>query len=158
MSSPYVESFIGGASPCTSLSCEPFYIREWETMIVSTLIAVFLLYTMCACGYDRFVAKKNSANPYRSLANSQRLIGGGYDDRVGVHEGFADYDKFDIKKIRAQLPDLTKGMRFQSMGPQVSKFMDFAKVDNIDSLKPAEPKPTHQPQTPDSVLEDLIRV
>jgi hypothetical protein len=159
MSSPFIIN--GGAEPCTAEKCEPFYIREWETMIVGTLIAATLLYVMCACGYERF-ASARGGNPYPSLANSQRILGM-YDNRPG-HVGPRGPERFASAPqptlgdmIAREASDIRRGLGWGSQGPQVSKFTDFAKVDSIDELKSGEPNPTHQPETPDDVLEMLVR-
>ena len=90
MSSPFVETF-GGAVPCTAEKCEPFYIREWETMIVGSLITLMLLYICVSCGQSYFDSG-NSLGVNTTDSGSNRF--GTRDDRAGQdNNAIFDYTK-----------------------------------------------------------------
>jgi len=181
MSSPFVETF-GGAEPCTSEKCEPFYIREWETMIVGSLIAMMLLYICGTCASSYFTAG-NSIGSNTADSGSNRF--GMRDDRAG-QDNNAVFDYTADPNVVADMPQISrfaacsstapggscrlpqqqcvKGVchtpvsRFDSQGPNVSKFMDFSVVDGIDSLKAGEPMPSHMPETSESALADVAGI
>lgn len=165
MSSPYVINTSGGAEPCTAEKCEPFFIREWETVLVGTLIVAAIMYLMCSCGADYFSAAKPQI---ASLANTQRNFT--VNDLVGpiehTNESFVGASHrsersqfrmpaFDTKNIN--FGQVAKGLGWESTGPSVSKFMDFGKVDEVDVMEKSDPESAHTPSTSDAVLESLIR-
>jgi hypothetical protein len=154
MDSPYIIS-TGGAEPCTAEKCEPFYIREWETMIVGTLICIAIIYIM----YNR----SDSFADF-SGASTQRMQT--YDSRA--HHGHLGSDNdgtMNTEQFLAmpKLPEIhmpqliKKGKGIVSTGAATSKFMDFERIDAIDVLKAAEPLPTLIPFTSDDDLEKLVR-
>ena len=158
--SPYVIS-LNNDRTCTKEKCEPFFIREWETVVIGTLIVGVMLYLMCSCGMERFATENNNKYVYDRLSSAQAHFT--QDDRVG-HDGTrTDIERFAIvTKAVANTPIQTvgqvqTGVQIPSKGPSVSKFTEFNAIDNIDVLASGEPDPVHMPETPDSVLEGLIR-
>ena len=191
MSSPFVESFTGGASPCDQNSCEPFYIREWETMIVGTLLVLMLLYICNACGGSSYFSSTKGSSVGSNTADSGSNRFGARDDRAGQDNNAIFNYTPDMAVVKA-MPQISRfssggttcrnsrfspptanplkymkettpgrdGVRshFNSQGPNTSKFMDFATVDGIDSLKKNEPIPSHMPETSEQALADVVGV
>lgn len=165
MNSPYVIETSGGAEACTAEKCDPFYVREWETMLVGTMIVAAIMYLMCSCGVDYFSSKKPQ---YANMANTQRNFS--INDLVGntehTNESFMGASRqsqrsqfrmpaFDTKNIN--FGQVAKGLGWESSGPSVSKFMDFDNVDNVDKMEKSDPESAHSPTTSDLDLEGIIR-
>jgi hypothetical protein len=242
MSSPFVE---GGAEPCTAEKCEPFYIREWETMIVGAIIVMVLLYMFASSagsyfadrvgfnyadsGSNRFGTRDDragqddnsifdyvangiksafapemplatpsafppEANPvyanikaYRAAraaeeaAKSSFRSGGKTNAKppagtraasAGVPPSVKSSYFGGLPKVRqtsgfldklnqsplTQIAETMPGRAYMTSGPSIEKFIDFDKVDGIDSLQVGEPIPTHQPETSEQQLADAAGV
>lgn len=151
--SPFVVS-IHNDRLCTEKKCEPFFIREWETMIIGALICGTLLYLMCCCASENF-----SEYVYDRRSSTQAHFA--IDDRIGHSEpNIITSDQPLNVKINEHFDTkgaILSGKMLISRGPSVSKFVDFATVDAIDHLAKDEPNPTHQPETTDDTLEKSIR-
>ena len=163
-SSPYEISLEESKRVCDRKSCAPFYIREWETMIVGVIIIGIVIFMCCCCKsvdhesvmIDRFKDKTAAASKshtsvsrprYHSLSSTQAMMS--QDDRVGHNEGYA-----------AGPPThgtVMTGARRPSRGPSVDRFVDFARADRIDKLKNGEPNPMYSPETSDADLEQVLR-
>lgn len=150
MSSPYIIPF--NDRLCTEKKCEPFFIREWETMLIGALICATLLYVMSCCnGPERFSTADNKmVYDRRSSAQAHMVV----DDRVG-HEG-ARTDMF-ATHVKPTTGVVLQGNSYFLRGPSTSKFTDFAAIDKIDGLVEGEPDPVHAPETSDDTLELMIR-
>lgn len=150
MSSPFVVPY---DRTCTDKKCEPFFIREWETMLIGALICGTLLYLMsCSGSSSEPFAENNIVYDRRGSRQAHMAV----DDRPG-HDGtrtdmFTEQPKFAPTK-----GEVLTGKVHVFNGPSTSKFMDFAKIDAIDSLSQSEVNPSHMPETGDSTLELLIR-
>lgn len=137
MSSPFVVAYEDRM--CTEKKCEPFFIREWETMLVGTLICAALIYLMILDDQSEQFSKHGAV--YDRRANSQRQYV--VDERPGH-----DSEQFATRGAVAA------GRIWPSSGAATSKFANFATIDSIDH---AEQAPMHKPETSDSALEHLIR-
>ena len=144
MTSPFVHPYEGRA--CTATKCEPFFIREWETMLVGTLVAATLIYLAYSCGSEYFQA-------YPSLANTQRMHV--VDDRPRQQSVVPSA----LEQFRAEPETLygtvQRGAHIPSQGVSTEKFTEFARVDAIDQLAEHEPLPSHEPATSD---EELVAI
>ncbi len=131
---------------CTEKHCEPFFIREWETMLVGTLVAATLIYLAYSSAPEYFQA-------YSSLGNTQRMFS--VDDRPVQYDS-APPGQFE--QFRANAPETSlygtvlRGAHIPSQGVSTEKFTEFAHVDAIDRLSDAEQSPSHRPATSDDEL------
>lgn len=129
---------------CTEKSCPPFFVREWETVLVGTLIAATLIYLSYSCGKEYFSA-------YSARGSTQKHFS--VDDRPG-HESF-QASTFKADHVRpAQDGSVLPGAVIPRQGVSTEKFTEFARIDAIDNVD-KEPTPTHQPATPDEALASL---
>lgn len=125
---------------CTEDRCEPFFIREWETMLVGALIVSVLIYLSYSCGKEYFGA-------YTARGSTQKHFA--VDDRPG-HE----QSQFQAHVKPAHEGSVLPGAFIPQKGVSTEKFTEFARIDAIDNLD-KEPTPTHQPATPDDALVAL---
>jgi hypothetical protein len=139
----------------------PFYIREWETLLLGTLIVCTLMYLLCSCGSENFNSGKYVFDRRGSVQAHF-----GIDDRPGHRPRVDNFRILPVQSDRRSDVQyelfgtkgaVLTGKRHPSSGPSVSRFMDFDAVDKIDQLNQAEPNPVHQPSTPDGSLEQLLR-
>ena len=145
MSSPFV---IDNDRLCTEKRCEPFYVREWETMIIIGMMIVGVMYYMCTTGKNYFTNKKFTSEVVR--ANTQRMM-----TQLGDAQHYNDAAN-DVPNGMLPNDTIAKGTSIPLQGPSVEQFMDFQRVDDVDRLEPGESVPTHQPETSDDELYSLL--
>lgn len=135
MTSPYVHPYEGRA--CTEKKCDPFFMREWETMLVGTLVAVTLMYLAYSGSSEYF---------------------GAYTARSSTQAHFAQNDiprGEDTQTPVIETPSVQPGAHTPSQGVSTEKFTEFARVDAIDDIG-TESTPTHRPETSDEELSAIV--
>lgn len=143
MSSQHAYPYEGRA--CTETKCEPFFIREWETMIVGALVVAVILYVGYSCYPEYF-------SGYAARGSTQRMLT--VDDRP-FKQISVPQEQFRAEHQDDQLyGTVLRGAHIPLKGVSTEKFTEFARIDAIDHLKPAE-NPTHIPETSD---DDLVAI
>jgi hypothetical protein len=124
-------------------------MREWETMLVGTLVATTLLYLAYSCSSEYF-------GTYNSRSSTQAHFA--QNDIPRVDE--SQTSRFLSSRVALEDEDLRatvqRGAHIPSQGVSTEKFTEFARIDAIDDLHVDEVTPSHRPETSDEELAAIV--